>query len=281
MDMSSEASDFERFLSAFFPSHNGSFTSAAAVCALAEYTGVSEWEASKVMDMRQHQHSMGQMHMYAARLVGTGRTPSEERRRMTVMLPASGTASHIGKSVWGGDDSPSPSPVAPGAEQRRKICKQYRESGACTFGSRCLYHHAKPLAVCRPEPHLTKAPRAFSLGIMGRCMEDMQHLVISNRSPERSSKGDKREMLGVLPSSTNNYCSPVKSPKESLKSGTGQLQQQQQLSPPLVRAQNTAVSPAFSAMGGIVMVPLSLPNGEFYGYAPLPLHTSQAQISHP
>ncbi|RNF25133.1 uncharacterized protein Tco025E_02281 [Trypanosoma conorhini] len=265
--------DFEAFLRASFPSHGNVFTTEDAVRALAGYTGASHWDASLVVDLRQLHHTLEQMQTYAARMLMEKREITEEGSRMTVMLPTTQDVFESDEVTWKSRHSSSPLPAKPCAEERKKICKQFRETGACKFGSRCLYHHSVPLNGNVSEPNVPKASVGYSLGIMNRCVEELQGLKLSDEASNSHSKGGKRAVLAALPSSTNNYsASPPMLSNAAPKVATETPQD-----PP--KPLDSAACPTFTAMGSVVMVPLSLPNGIIYGYAPLPLQMPLVQYT--
>ncbi|KAH9580064.1 zinc finger protein [Trypanosoma melophagium] len=310
MDSSVAAIDFETFLSALFPVHNNLFTTEVAIRALADYTGLSQWEASQVVEEQHSHHTIDQMQMYVRRLVEVYQGLTEEQHRMTVMLPANHEALSPSekKHIWGNDDCPSPAPIEPNVESNKKICKQFRQNGTCNFGSRCLYHHSKPLQERKYDTPSLKTLPPSSLGIMNRCAEELEQLKVSDESQERNSRFESREIFGALPSSMNNYCASTKKTKTPLKGAavgmtsttttmpmtmikTFQQKQKQRASSALLLPQQQQEQleqhqkvpegityQAFAPVGNVVMVPLSLPNGDIYGYAPFPLHLTPTPV---
>ncbi|EKF37774.1 hypothetical protein MOQ_002026 [Trypanosoma cruzi marinkellei] len=273
------AVDLEAFLRASFPSRRNFFTTEDATRALADYTGASLWEASLaslVVDMRQSHHTMEQMQTYASRIAGGRRGNGEEGPRMTAMLPGN-QDSHEGKeATWeSGDGSVGSLPVRLCVERNRKACRQFWENGACKFGSRCLYHHSAPSRGHFAAPSVTKASVGHCLGIANRCVEELPRSDVSGGPSHLNSKGGRREMLAALPSSANNYSSSApRSPSGALRVTTAMPQE------PPKQLDGTAC-PAFAAFGGVVVVPVSLPDGSICGYAPLPLQMPLVRFTRP
>ncbi|ORC90791.1 uncharacterized protein TM35_000072150 [Trypanosoma theileri] len=304
MDSSITVIDFETFLSASFPHHNNLFTTEMAIRALVEFTGLSQWEVSQVVDMQHAEHSLDEMQTYVGRLLEVNQSLCEEGRRMTEMLPTnSETLSPSKRHIWGNDDCPSPAPIEPNTESNKKICKQFRQNGTCNFGSRCLYHHSKPLQERRYDLPSVKTLPTPSLGIMNRCVEELEQLKLSDENQEQKSRFVKREMFGALPSSGNNYCTPTKKTKTLLKGPAMtmtmsktittvqqeekqpqqqhnhyQQEQVEQVEQHQQKVLDGITYQAFAPVNNVVMVPLSLPNGNIYGYAPFPLHVASTHV---
>ncbi|KAF5226544.1 zinc finger ccch domain-containing protein 14 [Trypanosoma cruzi] len=270
------AVDLEAFLRASFPSRRDFFTTEDATRALADYTGASLWETSLAVDMRQSHHTMEQMQTYATRIAGGRRGNGEEGPRMTAMLPGI-QDSHGGKeAAWESDDGSVRSlPVKPCVERNRKTCKQFWENGACKFGSRCLYHHLAPSQGHLADPSVTKASVGHCFGIANRCVEELPKPNVSGGPSDLNSKEGKREVLAALPSSANNYSSSApRSHSGALRATTAMPQE-----PP--KPLGGTACPAFAAFGGVVVVPVSLPDGSICGYAPFPLQMPLVRFPRP
>ncbi|RNF06434.1 hypothetical protein TraAM80_03901 [Trypanosoma rangeli] len=263
--------DLETFLRDSFPSHSNLFTTEDVVRALADYTGTLHWEASLAVDLRQSHHTLQQVQTYATKIMMEKREISQEISRTMAMLQTNEDVFEDKEAMWQSGEDSTPLPVKPCVQKMKKICKQFRESGTCKFGSRCLYHHSAPLQGHAAESNATKASVGHSLGIMGRCVEKLQDLKVSSEAFDLHSKRRKPAVLAALPSSTNNYCSsPLTPPNATLKVTT---EMPQDPSNPF----NYTACSTFTAVGSVVMVPLSLPNGTIYGYAPLSLQMPVVQ----
>ncbi|KAF8294987.1 zinc finger ccch domain-containing protein 14 [Trypanosoma cruzi] len=195
---------------------------------------------------------------------------------MTAMLPGI-QDSHGGKeAAWeSGDGSVRSLPVKPCVERNRKTCKQFWENGACKFGSRCLYHHLAPSQGHLADPSVTKASVGHCFGIANRCVEELPKPNVSGGPSDLNSKEGNREVLAALPSSANNYSSSApRSHSGALRATTAMPQE-----PP--KPLGGTACPAFAAFGGVVVLPVSLPDGSICGYAPFPLQMPLVRFPRP
>nr|CCC91093.1 conserved hypothetical protein [Trypanosoma congolense IL3000] len=252
--------DFESFLRISFPTHHGDFSTEMAVRVLVEYLGASHWECLRVVDAVQPTHNMECMKTYARHLRNLMQHHRGGELPVEVLPSADRNSSRSPKFTL--SDRGNINCVSAPFRQRhgRKICRQFRDTGTCTFGSRCLYHHT----LWSPG---RESRSTASQGIVERSLDKTKLVKSAPASPPMDSN---RTVLAEVPFSYNDGCPLSAGPSTTPQIGEGPVRR--------LNTSGTALllQAVMTPLPAVYMVPFALPGGEFYGYTPIQLSTLDA-----